>query len=114
MLGRSFRSAFGTSIQTGYVTTSYLDLRVEPDRLDLALERLVAIRVDRERHRHVPPDAVDVRLVHAGGDLQRRQVGRDREELWDVPAGLHGLPHVDHAADNDAVDRRSQRAVYER
>ena len=55
----------------------------------------------------------DVRLGHVGVDLHFREVIRDRENDRRAQAGRHGLPDIDAARDDDAVDRRSDRAMIE-
>ena len=57
------------------------------------------------------PDAADVGLVDRHPDLHALEVLGDQEQAGGVQAGHDGLADVDAAVDDDAFDRRGDRAV---
>ena len=56
-------------------------------------------------------DLADVRLVDRHPDLHPREVLGDQEEAGGIQARNDGLTDVDAAVDDDALDRRLDRAV---
>ncbi len=81
-------------------------LRLQAHLLHLSLEMLVRIGLYRKPHVLPIDDRADVALVHRRQDLHLRQVVRDEEQLRRLHARDHGLPELDGALDDDAVDRR--------
>ncbi len=77
------------------------------DLHDGALEALAGEGVDREDDGIAIVDAADIGLDHVGLDLDLREVCGDGEEFRDRLRGLYGLANLDLAAENDAVDGRT-------
>lgn len=78
-----------------------------------ALEYFVRIRVHAKLRRVPFRDAADVRLADVGVNLHLGQVLRDHKERRRLKAGHHGLPHIDVARHDYAVDQRIDCRVVE-
>ena len=70
-------------------------------------------RVHREIDILIGSDNADICLGHIRIDLHFSKIIRDRENDGRLQAGCDGLAHVDIARDDDAVDWRSDRAVFQ-
>ena len=113
MPGSSLPSLFSTSIDDRVVDDVLDRLRLQPHLPHRAVEVLVGIGLHGEAHLLAFDDRADVALTHRGQDLHPRQVVGDEEELRRRQAGGDGLPHVDVALDDDAVDGRVDLGVPE-
>ena len=79
----------------------------------MTLEGAVRVRVDGEAHRLALVDRADVGLADIGVDLHLRQIAGDEEERRRLEARRDGLPDVDAARHDDAVDGRDDARVLE-
>ena len=111
--GLSFRSWFGTSSMTGYVTTFWTVCGESRICETVPLNDCVGIRVDREGRDLALADAADVGLVDVREDLHLREVLRDHEERRRLERRRDGLADVVAAAHDDPVDRRDDARVRE-
>ena len=67
--------------------------------------------VDGEFHLLVQPNVSDVGLGDRRVDLHLREIVHDREQRRRVQRGRHGLADLGEAVDDDAINRRVQRAA---
>jgi hypothetical protein len=80
--------------------------RVVADLAEAALERAFGVGVHGERRLHAGVEFPHVALSDVGVDLHTREILSDREQRRSLERRGDGLPHVDVARDDDAVDGR--------
>ena len=80
---------------------------------DVAVESAVRKRIDGKIHLLPDLDHADIGLGHGGVDLHFREVVGDDEKDGRIHRRGDGLAHIDAARNDDAVDRRMDRAMVE-
>ncbi len=114
---------FGTRMRTGTRCTILVKLPValsggssvntEPAAGDMLsttpVNLAVAIGVDRDRHRLAGPDALELRFLEIGVDIDVVE----RHHIAEPLPGLDEVAGVDQAVGEDAVDRRAHRGEVE-